>query len=57
MNRLFNNKRKKNPEASQLDTFTVIPTSILTGPVSYQEEWNLGPEGNQSRSYQDPAVD
>ena len=53
MNRLFNNKRKK---SSRPDTFTRIPTNVPAGPVSYQADSNIGPEGWCSLSYQDLAT-
>ena len=50
MNRLFSNKRKKSPEPFPQGIFPTIPTDIVAGPVSYQTQSNIGPEGGQTRS-------
>ena len=57
MNRLFNKKRKKPPESSPQGVLPGIPTDIAAGSVSHEAEPNIGPEGEESRSYQDPEVD
>ena len=46
MNRLFSNKRKESPKPFPQDT-SVISTDIAAGPVSYQAQPNMGPEGEQ----------
>ena len=57
MNRLFNNKRKKPPESFPQGILPTITTDIAAGPVSYQAQSNIGPEGGQTRSNRGPEVD
>jgi len=57
MSRFFSNKRKKSPEPSPQGILPIITTDIATGPVRYQAQSNIGPEGGQTRSDQGPEVD
>ena len=57
MNRFFSNKRKKSPQPSPQDILPTITADIVAGPVRYQVQSNIGPEGGQTRSYQRPGVD
>ena len=57
MSRFFRNKRKKSPEPSPQGIIPTITTDTAVGPVRYQVQSNIGPEGGQTRSYRDPGVD
>ena len=57
MNHLFDKKSKKSLKYSQRDIFLGIPTSIAAGPLGFRAELDIGPNGEQNRSYQDLEVD
>jgi len=48
--RFFNNKRKRSSEPSPQGIFPTVPTDIAAGPVGYQAQSNIGPEGGHTRS-------
>ena len=57
MSRFLSNKRKKLPQPSPQGILPTITADIAAGPVRYQVQSNIGPEGGQTRSYQGPGVD
>ena len=57
MNRLFKNKRKQSLEPPPQGTSPGVAIDTTAGPVSYQPPPSIGPEGGQTRSYQDLEAD
>jgi hypothetical protein len=57
MNRLFDKKSKESLKSSQRHTSLGIPTSTAAGPLGFRADLDIGPKGEQSRSYHDLEAD
>jgi len=57
MDRLLGKKSKKPPKYSQRDIFPGILTNAAVGPLGFRTQFDIAPEGEQNRSYQDLDVD
>jgi len=57
MDRLLGKKSKKPPKYSQRDIFPGILTNTAVGPLGFRTQFDIAPEGEQNRSYQDLDVD
>ena len=51
MKRLFNRKRKKNPEPPQQPNFPGVPTNPAAGTSGLQQVEGVDPEGEQRLDY------
>lgn len=56
-NHPFNKKNKKTPKLSKNHIFLGIPANIAAGPLGFRAELDIGPKGEQSRSYRDLEAD
>ena len=51
MDRLFDKKSKKSLKISQQHTSLGIPANIAVGPLGFRADLDIGPKGEQGRSY------
>jgi hypothetical protein len=54
MNKARDKKVKKLLKPSQPYRSLVIPTNVAVGPLGFRAELDIGPKGEQNRSYRDP---
>lgn len=57
MSNTLDKKPKKSLKPSQRHISLGIPTNIAVGPLGFQAELDIGPEGEQSHSHDDPEPD
>ncbi|KAF9646344.1 hypothetical protein BDM02DRAFT_3188897 [Thelephora ganbajun] len=57
MKRLSGKKPKKSSKPSPKYIFPGIPANNPAGPLGFQAELGIGPDGEQIHSYHDPEVD
>lgn len=57
MDRLFDKKSKKLPKSALRHTSLGIPTNVITGPLGFRAELDIGPKSEWYRSYRDLEAD